>query len=1346
MATSRNAGAVDRTEVANTRQVDESLEVSLHPRYVFGVRSDVNNGAIVSVFDLASSKRVKTLRTECGVKDVDCIAFSGGEGKYLVALSKVHPYGSQLSPAKGPLQPMAECGSRPDYRLSCWDWDQGRMTASVRLLDGYPSDLRAVPSCVLFSVSDGIKLCTTGVNFVAVHHVSPAGELTAAIPVPEQLKCLPEEHQYSMGEPNLSSDAPSGFEVTSHIWTEAGDVICGTSNGKLLLFDEYGVFKQSLIIDPTATNGAYRIMAPWSRGGFLTASDDGIVRTFRKNSDDPEQPYRLSRIFSVDPPGKHPSGSESQPESLSGLREAPLKGSRGEEEYLPEKQPAKWMLCSFHTGPVLGMDVCVRRPIVATCGADHTVRLWNFWERRCELEQYFMEEAFSIALHPSGLQALVGFVDRLRLMDGHKFSDKSKGLSFCCLADNDYWSVLKDELKTYKDFPQIKSCRECRFSSGGHLFAAASGNNVEIYKTFTCERVYQLKGHNNKVRAICWNWDDTRLVSGGMDGAVYEYDMVGSGQRLSDWVNKSSLVSSAAVWTDTSAVSKRGLLQNGLPVTRVYAVGNNSSIREVYSSQLQGSIDAKPSCDDDVTGPVYFGQICLGESTKTLFVSTSSPEDSEVLGGAIRCYRLLSEESSDNDDSGVVGDEVASAPTSRPDAMMLFTCGEDGCVYVFEIRNKSRLLSIPQSGGAEGSEEDEELPYSEEVLMTKTALDEKQHQRKDLRRQVEELANQTDYQLRHRDSYHAERIAALQGKFEKSLQEQRDKYEMLREEKDDVQGEYERKIRDLLETQKSELQEQEIAYQEKIVAQVTKCQQLAQQRHEDRRQWKQMHQSLLDMHENKVAELRQQYQEQEARDRLHKQRVDDEKALAIKVHSETVQQLEQDAVGELNDMKAQNGRVPESGSLMLCSSVAWRNLENKFATYQSLPSMGQECDPLVVPIFFFIVFFCLRAMQGNRLYEQLLSYERDDKVKLRGEAGIHKKHHEDLRKQMHKKEEEIRGQQEEARRKQDRIDELMAEREKSLKNIKEQDKVIGEKEQKIYDLKKQNQELEKFKYIMDYKIKELKAQVGPKEGDIAEMKKQISDMDRDLEEHHKQNKHLMDDIKQMRGKQKELQREVVKNRQRLSDLRRVSRAFKTDLYHTTQHILDPEKLRDSFVAMAKKYVELPDDDEEAAEKEGEEEEEEERDGQEPPTKDVHDLSEEIRDEYEQQRGYLEEKVNKLRTKLQKDAEARRKDNSRIMGENIALLTEIGELRKELQALKMERQERKMSVSRPGPSTRAEAAAGRRPLGVGKKAPGRASEIEQNRRTIAELREKIRGREEIIRNYGEALTRGESKLP
>ena len=47
------------------------------------------------------------------------------------------------------------------------------------------------------------------------------------------------------------------------------------------------------------------------------------------------------------------------------------------------------------------------------------------------------------------------------------------------------------------------------------------------------------------------------------------------------------------------------------------------------------------------------------------------------------------------------------------------------------------------------------------------------------------------------------------------------------------------------------------------------------------------------------------------------------------------------------------------------------------------------------------------------------------------------------------------------------------------------------KEKRIYDLKKKNQELEKFKFVLDYKIKELKKQIEPRENDIKIMKEQI---------------------------------------------------------------------------------------------------------------------------------------------------------------------------------------------------------------------------------------------------------------
>jgi hypothetical protein len=43
--------------------------------------------------------------------------------------------------------------------------------------------------------------------------------------------------------------------------------------------------------------------------------------------------------------------------------------------------------------------------------------IWNYNEKSSELVKFFPEEAYSIAFHPSGLHVLVGFADKLRLMN-----------------------------------------------------------------------------------------------------------------------------------------------------------------------------------------------------------------------------------------------------------------------------------------------------------------------------------------------------------------------------------------------------------------------------------------------------------------------------------------------------------------------------------------------------------------------------------------------------------------------------------------------------------------------------------------------------------------------------------------------------------------------------------------------------------------------------------------------------------------------------------------------------------------------------------------------------------------
>jgi len=80
----------------------------------------------------------------------------------------------------------------------------------------------------------------------------------------------------------------------------------------------------------------------------------------------------------------------------------------------------------------------------------------------------------------------------------------------------------------------------------------------------------------------------------------------------------------------------------------------------------------------------------------------------------------------------------------------------------------------------------------------------------------------------------------------------------------------------------------------------------------------------------------------------------------------------------------------------------------------------------------------------------------------------------------------------------------------------ERDALIGEKERRIYALKKKTQELEKFKFVLDYKIKELKRDIAPRSMEISRLKKETNEMDKNLRHYNKINANLgyiVDDLR-----------------------------------------------------------------------------------------------------------------------------------------------------------------------------------------------------------------------------------------
>lgn len=63
------------------------------------------------------------------------------------------------------------------------------------------------------------------------------------------------------------------------------------------------------------------------------------------------------------------------------------------------------------------MDICVRKPLIATCGVDRSIKIWNYEEKTFEISWTYPDEATCLSFHPSGLHLVAAFADKLKLMN-----------------------------------------------------------------------------------------------------------------------------------------------------------------------------------------------------------------------------------------------------------------------------------------------------------------------------------------------------------------------------------------------------------------------------------------------------------------------------------------------------------------------------------------------------------------------------------------------------------------------------------------------------------------------------------------------------------------------------------------------------------------------------------------------------------------------------------------------------------------------------------------------------------------------------------------------------------------
>jgi len=349
----------------------------------------------------------------------------------------------------------------------------------------------------------------------------------------------------------------------------------------------------------------------------------------------------------------------------------------------------------------------------------------------------------------------------------------------------------------------------------------------------------------------------------------------------------------------------------------------------------------------------------------------------------------------------------------------------------------------------------------------------------------------------------------------------------------------------------------------------------------------------------------------------------------------------------------------------------------------------------------------LEVQQLKRRCEEELSQEREATLKYKGDNGIMKKKFAALTKDIEDQREEIKGMLEKETDLLGTIETLKKEIELLRTMISDKDALIGQKEKKIYELKKRNQELEKFKFVLDYKIKELKRQIEPRENEIADRRRQIKEVDAELEAYHQSNAELDLLIGSLRQQLDEMQRNMVKQRATIQQHQSTLQSFYHDLHTVVQNVQHHELLLEGMQELHKKQV---------------------------PTALVAESGDmAIAREYERQRGHLQRSIAALKKQMVVENSSSKTENMSVMQENMSLIAEIKELRSLLITLK---QQKAATKSKSAPKSRALGG----PLSSRSRGP-KEIDVAEVEAVIAQQREEIGALKMEMRRLEELLGQG-----
>lgn len=217
------------------------------------------------------------------------------------------------------------------------------------------------------------------------------------------------------------------------------------------------------------------------------------------------------------------------------------------------------------------------------------------------------------------------------------------------------------------------------------------------------------------------------------------------------------------------------------------------------------------------------------------------------------------------------------------------------------------------------------------------------------------------------------------------------------------------------------------------------------------------------------------------------------------------------------------------------------------------------------------------------------------------------------------------------------ISNLNRELQQKKEQVEEKDTTIHKREKNILNLKKKTQELEKFKFVLDEKIRDLRKDIAPKELEIANLRNRTRSMDRRLRKYNSVNASLGFMVEDLRVRQGLIQKIIEKNRNIYRNNETIINNFKNAVYQVVQYMDDHTQLKMVVNKSLSSFIKGTDP------KSGE-------------------INPNIKEEYENQKKFLENSMHSLKKRLETESQIHKADNLQIMTDNMDLIQKISEVR------------------------------------------------------------------------------------